>query len=754
VKTSRTIHLLFPPFIDFTQPYVSLPCLTSFLRESGVEVTQWDLNIDFLNSCLEAPALEDLLGRARQAFHLLDGTSSLAAVETARYAALSRVVPFLDILPERIREARATFREMEKFTVPAMYWEARQTMELFFDVLSAVYFPSRITSDYFLMRYSHNSSAGIVKASEDSNENFFHRYFAERVVPKILEEQPSIVGISIMFESQIHAGFTLARLVRERLPETTIVVGGGIVSRIWKGLRANLDLFPYVDAIGIYEGEKTLLGLAEAGTDRGKWGNIPNLVYRDSKGVVRINAFSAIEDLSILPPPDFDGLPLNQYLSPVLIPWLPVARGCYWNRCAFCAYGLNDLVCARYRAKPAERVADEISALKGKYGSRYFAFSVDCVAPPDLRGIAEALIHAKTNVVWQCDVRFDNRLSRALLRKLREAGCRSLIFGLESACQRVLDKMDKGTKVEVMERILSDCKEEGVAVNVGSFIGFPSETDEEARETLGFLLRHKEEVCTVAFGIFFLLPGSRVYSDPGAYGIEILFHDVEYDLPKSVQFGYGEQRLRGKTYTLYQSLQEELYANFYSAPFPFAGTGSSAHDVIFVDRYGPSVYRDRFLPLLVTQQSVPAWKTDDAQLVLNPHLNVIRIHYDLNSITRVLATTIARIKTETLDEGMTWQEAIGELNDLEEAKAGQGHYLIGNANGYRIVCVDFLTMQLLMRTTQGVSVKSLNHDPLALVVRSAFSGSFEKLVEFLLNTGLCVAEERSQKMDGSMRAPE
>lgn len=76
--------------------------------------------------------------------------------------------------------------------------------------------------------------------------------------------------------------------------------------------------------------------------------DVPNTIYKDATGV-HVSATSFAEDMHTLPPPDFDGLPLEKYFVPTkILPYL-ATRGCYWGRCEFCDHGEG--YTAGYRSK-------------------------------------------------------------------------------------------------------------------------------------------------------------------------------------------------------------------------------------------------------------------------------------------------------------------------------------------------------------------------------------------------------------------
>ena len=91
-------------------------------------------------------------------------------------------------------------------------------------------------------------------------------------------------------------------------------------------------LFQYFDTVVVYEGETAFVQLVSAVGAKRSLADVPNTIYKDGTGV-HVSATSFAEDMSALPPPDFDGLPLDKYFVPTkILPYL-ATRGCYWGRC-------------------------------------------------------------------------------------------------------------------------------------------------------------------------------------------------------------------------------------------------------------------------------------------------------------------------------------------------------------------------------------------------------------------------------------
>jgi len=73
-------------------------------------------------------------------------------------------------------------------------------------------------------------------------------------------------------------------------------------------------------------------------------------------------------------------------------------------------------------------------------------------------------------------------------------GMRKLYFGLESADQRTMDHMIKGTKVENVRPVLANCRDAAIDVHLFSIIGFPEEDEASARNTFQFFLDNRDVI--------------------------------------------------------------------------------------------------------------------------------------------------------------------------------------------------------------------------------------------------------------------
>ncbi|MCZ7399595.1 MAG: radical SAM protein, partial [Candidatus Methanoperedens sp.] len=214
------------------------------------------------------------------------------------------------------------------------------------------------------------------------------------------------------------------------------------------------------------------------------------------------------------PTPCFDGLPLDLYFSPELI--LPVlsSRGCYWRRCTFCDHSFG--YSGNYMPRNVDLLYDDIEALKSKYNTAYFTFQDEGVSPKLISELSGKIIENNLGISWLADSRFETAFSSELGGKLADAGCKMLYFGLESANERVLGCMDKGIKKDNALKICKFCADAGIWTHLFLIFGFPTETRNEARETMDFILQNNQIIRSMSFGSFQLTRHSKVYENPSS----------------------------------------------------------------------------------------------------------------------------------------------------------------------------------------------------------------------------------------------
>ena len=350
--------------------------------------------------------------------------------------------------------------------------------------------------------------------------------YKKHLLSSVLESSPNLVGISITNTSQIIPGLTLARLIKNQNKEIHITVGGSVFTKLIENIKKVDGLFSIVDSFIVFEGEHALLELVGQLDGKRDFKKVPNFIYRENN-VTKVNEPFYAEDLNKLPTPDFDGLPLKLYHTPASVLPVQTSRGCYYGKCSFCNLHLDH---RHFRLRRTELLMEDIWTLSQKYNTPYFFFTDESVPINKLREISQSLLEKQWDIKWMGGVRFENALDGDLLEKMASAGCKKLVFGLESYNQRVLDLMKKGIKTDVVKKTLDNCLNAGISFHLYTIVGFPTETEEEAIETLDFVLQ-KKYLTSLGFSclpsLFGMEKDSPITHSPSEYGLRSIMSPRE-----------------------------------------------------------------------------------------------------------------------------------------------------------------------------------------------------------------------------------
>jgi hypothetical protein len=264
--------------------------------------------------------------------------------------------------------------------------------------------------------------------------------------------------------------------------------------------------------------------------------------------------------MAALPPPDFDGLPLEKYFVPDrILPYL-ATRGCYWGRCEFCDHGEG--YTAGYRTKKLDQIIEEIRGLKTKYQTRHFHFTDESYPPALFRKLTRRLVETNLDIIWTTHMRFEKSLlEEGVWNDAAASGCRYLHFGYESGNERVLKLMDKATTGEVIKRSLELSAGVGIWNHVMGFFGFPGETREEARESVRFLEDHRELVHSLGFGTFDLSRHTPVAKNPERFGVTP-YINPEWDLALDYYYTVKEGLSVEEAEQVFEEFERNHYAGW------------------------------------------------------------------------------------------------------------------------------------------------------------------------------------------------
>ena len=142
-----------------------------------------------------------------------------------------------------------------------------------------------------------------------------------------------------------------------------------------------------------------------------------------------------------------------------------------------------------------------------------------------LEELCDHLIEEKINITWMGNARFDDKLTFEFLQKMYKAGCRELLFGMESGSPDVLKLMNKKNDININRRIVRDAKRAGILPFVYVITGFPNENPEDFLQTIHFLADNNKEIVDFSFGFLYISQNNNIFERQEEFGIR--FYEEE-----------------------------------------------------------------------------------------------------------------------------------------------------------------------------------------------------------------------------------
>lgn len=362
----------------------------------------------------------------------------------------------------------------------------------------------------------------------------------EQVLERIQKFSPDFVGISAI-TALAEKTKALCSSIRQKLPGIKIFVGGPHPTIRPEEVLEQTE----VDLVITDEAENVIMDV------------IKNFEKHAAKKILHAGK---VKDLDALPYParhlidlkKYTALPNNYKVTPHSI-HVVTSRGCPYP-CTFC-FDAN----SGFRQRSVSNVIAELKMLKQSYNAKEISFWDDTftVNRKWVMAFCDAMIQEKMNLWWGCYSRL-NLVDKELLAKMKQAGCWTMFFGIESGNQDLLDNIKKLMTLEQLKEKVRLVQSFGIEIRGSFMLGMPGETPEKARNTIKFAIDLNPTYAQ--FTVTTPFPGTELYKTVDQWGtLSQEYTDYNEWTPVFVPKGYknGEE---------VKAMQAEAFRKFYFRP--------------------------------------------------------------------------------------------------------------------------------------------------------------------------------------------
>lgn len=345
----------------------------------------------------------------------------------------------------------------------------------------------------------------------------------------VAEYHPKILGLSVFTDHSRIATKLITQKVRQHFPEIKIIIGGaGCV---------NPDTVNAANHPVPINGEPSFAEtlLQQKLIDFYIQGDAEHAFYeflknnRDFVGINQ-NTWRQLnnDDLLELPYPDYSDYDWSLYQQPTI--GITGSRGCV-RQCRFCDY-INTW--KKYTWRTGENIFNEMLYQKQRYNMNFFHFSDSLLNGnmAEYRNLVTLLAEYNaanpdsqfkwgSMLIIKSPAQFDDELWR--LTKL--SGCEFAWIGLETLSEKVRFDMNKKFTNQDIEFCIEKIVKYNIQVSFLLFVGYPTETEEDIKESIKWLEDHQHLKDYFSFFFnetMFVLPGSWVEQNKEVYQIKLL----------------------------------------------------------------------------------------------------------------------------------------------------------------------------------------------------------------------------------------
>jgi len=329
----------------------------------------------------------------------------------------------------------------------------------------------------------------------------------------LIQSGVTIFGIGAMYP-MIQEVKRICDIIRAVIPSATIILGGSLPSPIPEFVLRKTR----ADIAAIGEAELTIPDLMSALAGEMNLENVKGVAYINQDGTYFYNGKPDLPKYATKKEigwPAWDLFPTEKYITaPKFYPFDQTARIMTISSGRGCPYSCNFCyrVCA-YRIRPFNEILDEMEYLVDRYNLDGFYFVDDLllINEKKVKAICEGILERGMKIKFNMSGRV-NTVSTETVKILKDAGCISIYYGIESGNNEILKKMSKKTTVEQIHNAIRLTREHGIYCTYGFMFGQPGENKTTLQDTVNLIkeISYGEYRAQKIFGCI-PFPGSGLY---------------------------------------------------------------------------------------------------------------------------------------------------------------------------------------------------------------------------------------------------
>jgi anaerobic magnesium-protoporphyrin IX monomethyl ester cyclase len=346
------------------------------------------------------------------------------------------------------------------------------------------------------------------------------KYSPEKLASEMDAFRPDVIGANSV-TMNFKGAAAIMQDAKRHNPDVVTMMGGPHVSF---DAASTLNKYPGIDLIVIGEGEETLKELLPVIHNRSKWEHVAGIAFRKDGEVVFTGRRELIHDLDTLPKPARHLLPMNRYQALGFPVSIITSRGCP-NQCIFCLG--RRMVGYKVRYRSPKLVVDEVEEILS-YGFTRINIADDLFTSNKdrVRIFCDEIKKRGIKFTWTAFSRV-NTVDEEVLAMMKETGCDTVSFGIETGNTDMLKRIRKGITLDQARKAVEACRKTGVTPHASFVIGLPGETHESINDTKTFA-----ESLGIDYGYHLLapFPGTTIWEETEKFDVEILTDDFDlYD---------------------------------------------------------------------------------------------------------------------------------------------------------------------------------------------------------------------------------